>query len=201
MTILEIARRLDATARGGRWFARCPAHDDRQPSLSLREGSDGKTLLHCFAGCAPAAIVEALGLGVADLFADARPANRLPSRSPIERAQEALDDELTALLDREEQRLGFRPPPLTRFRNEARAAVERRFDVRLSRHAVPWWEVTPHDVDPEWQACIDRAIEEFVFEQGSTVECTREELAKLPQLQDDVLWRARALQSELADCV
>jgi hypothetical protein len=31
--------------------ARCPAHDDRRPSLSVREGADGRVLVWCFAGC------------------------------------------------------------------------------------------------------------------------------------------------------
>ena len=49
---------------GGRYngrngIARCPAHDDRHPSLSIAE-RDGKLLLHCFAGCDYHDIVEAL---------------------------------------------------------------------------------------------------------------------------------------------
>ena len=32
------------------WIDRCPAHDDNNPSLSIKETSDGKLLLHCFAG-------------------------------------------------------------------------------------------------------------------------------------------------------
>ncbi len=53
----------------GRWSARCPAHADRLPSLSIRE-ADSRILLHCFAGCKPEAIVEALGLEMRDLFTD-----------------------------------------------------------------------------------------------------------------------------------
>lgn len=52
----------------GRWMALCPAHPDRKPSLSVRV-LDGKILLHCFAGCAPDAVLAALGLDWADLFA------------------------------------------------------------------------------------------------------------------------------------
>lgn len=49
---------------GGRWTAnggmcRCPAHDDRTPSLSVRPGRT-RLLLHCFAGCAAADILRAL---------------------------------------------------------------------------------------------------------------------------------------------
>lgn len=43
-------------ALGGRWHgrygtARCPAHDDSRPSLSIGDGVDGKLLIHCHAGC------------------------------------------------------------------------------------------------------------------------------------------------------
>ena len=69
VTVDEILGRLDGVKRG---LARCPAHDDHNPSLSVSEGKDGRVLLHCFAGCETSAILERLGLTEADLF----PANR-----------------------------------------------------------------------------------------------------------------------------
>ena len=53
---------------GKGWSARCPAHDDRRASLSIAEGEDGTALAKCHAGCATSAIVETLGLKLADLF-------------------------------------------------------------------------------------------------------------------------------------
>jgi len=35
---------------GSGWSARCPAHEDRQASLSIAEGEDGRVLLKCHAG-------------------------------------------------------------------------------------------------------------------------------------------------------
>jgi hypothetical protein len=68
MTIEDFLTRLDGVKRTGRgWQAKCPAHDDRSPSLSIREGELG-VLLHCFAGCSLNTICEALGLMVRDLF-------------------------------------------------------------------------------------------------------------------------------------
>ncbi len=48
------------------WVARCPAHDDRDPSLSVAF-RDGRLLIHCFAGCFPEAVLEAVGLTWKDL--------------------------------------------------------------------------------------------------------------------------------------
>jgi hypothetical protein len=47
-------------------MARCPAHDDRDPSLSVAL-KGGRVLVHCFAGCAPEAVLEAVGLTWRDL--------------------------------------------------------------------------------------------------------------------------------------
>lgn len=50
------------------WLAKCPCHDDREPSLSISLGADGRILLKCFAGCSVEQIVRALGLEMRDLF-------------------------------------------------------------------------------------------------------------------------------------
>jgi len=65
-----LLRHLDAVREStpGSCMARCPAHEDRTPSLHIRECGDGTVLIHCFAGCPPAAVLEAVGLGLPDLF-------------------------------------------------------------------------------------------------------------------------------------
>jgi hypothetical protein len=65
--VLAALERVKPAGRG-KWKARCPAHDDRNPSLSISEGDNGAALIHCFAGCEPAAIVGAIGLELADLM-------------------------------------------------------------------------------------------------------------------------------------
>lgn len=52
----------------GHYTACCPAHNDRNPSLSISIGDDGEILLNCFAGCDIAAIVAALGCELHDLY-------------------------------------------------------------------------------------------------------------------------------------
>lgn len=52
------------------WTAKCPAHDDRNPSLSVGLGKDGRVLIKCHAGCNTEDVVHRLGLGMRDLFSD-----------------------------------------------------------------------------------------------------------------------------------
>ncbi|MDE3055573.1 MAG: AAA family ATPase [Verrucomicrobiota bacterium] len=66
---------------GAGYSACCPAHDDENPSLSIKEGCDGKILLHCFAGCPVDSICASLGLGVSDLFESDLTAKRSPIRT------------------------------------------------------------------------------------------------------------------------
>jgi putative DNA primase/helicase len=53
---------------GAGWNCRCPAHDDRNPSLSIHAGDDGRVLMHCHAGCTIDAVCGAIGLRASDLF-------------------------------------------------------------------------------------------------------------------------------------
>ena len=72
MTPLDVVlSRLRGVKKSGKQHvACCPAHEDARASLSVREGDDGRVLLHCFAGCATADVVAALGLTMRDLFPD-----------------------------------------------------------------------------------------------------------------------------------
>jgi len=65
---LVLSKLSDAKPNGQGWQARCPAHDDQNPSLSIAEGDDGRALLKCHAGCATEAVVAALGISMADLM-------------------------------------------------------------------------------------------------------------------------------------
>jgi len=53
---------------GGQYLVSCPAHDDRRPSLGVRELDDGRLLVRCYAGCATEDILNALDLEFADLY-------------------------------------------------------------------------------------------------------------------------------------
>lgn len=98
MTIEELLPHLHGVRpRGtGKWSARCPAHPDRTPSLSVAVGNQG-ILLKCFAACSAKEICSSLNLEMRDLFFDApdsSPVRRRPFR--LDHGQIALDFELTA---------------------------------------------------------------------------------------------------------
>ena len=92
MTADSFADMLRARPAGrGRWQARCPAHPDRNPSLSIKQGERG-ILLKCWShGCTPQQIVSAVGLSMRDLFdAPLTPASR--RELELRRATQAVED-------------------------------------------------------------------------------------------------------------
>ncbi len=70
MTPVEVmlSRLQKVKGKNGSWTACCPAHNDKGPSLAIREADDGRILLHCFAGCETLSVVQALGMDMTDLF-------------------------------------------------------------------------------------------------------------------------------------
>lgn len=76
-----LAQLPDAKRNASEWTARCPAHEDRDPSLSIGEGKDGAVLLHCHARCTPEDVVAALGLTMSDLF-----------ETPLERTKPSIGE-------------------------------------------------------------------------------------------------------------
>lgn len=62
MSFETIIAALDAKPSGTRYRAKCPAHGGRSQSLMISERDNGSTMLHCFAGCTPDAIMGAMGL-------------------------------------------------------------------------------------------------------------------------------------------
>jgi hypothetical protein len=59
----DIEAKLDGLKKSGDgWIARCPCHDDHNPSLSLTVTADGKVLAKCHAGCDQQQLVDELGL-------------------------------------------------------------------------------------------------------------------------------------------
>ena len=64
--------RLDAVRRitDSRYIAKCPAHDDGDPSLSIRQLPDSRILIKCFAGCGALDVLESVSLDWGVLMPD-----------------------------------------------------------------------------------------------------------------------------------
>jgi hypothetical protein len=71
-----IAEALGGRKVGAGWMARCPAHDDRKPSLSIGEGQGGTVLVHCHAGCDQHDVIAALNTSGLWAFDVRRPLHR-----------------------------------------------------------------------------------------------------------------------------
>jgi putative DNA primase/helicase len=88
MTAETIARALGGRNVGQGWTARCPAHDDRTPSLSIRDSDEDKVLVHCYAGCDQRDVIAALK--EQGLWADHGPRSlsQAARRMPVKRQQD-----------------------------------------------------------------------------------------------------------------
>jgi hypothetical protein len=69
---VQAALEAHGSRRQGALSWTCPAHEDQRASLSVKEGRDGRVVLHCHAGCRPEDVITALALGWADLFPEGR---------------------------------------------------------------------------------------------------------------------------------
>ena len=85
MTIETLLSRLDRVKETGpgRWLARCPSHNDKKPSLSIRETEDGVVLIKCWSGCGYEDVVASVGLEAQHLFA--KPPENRPPLKPHEK--------------------------------------------------------------------------------------------------------------------
>ena len=72
----------------GEYMCKCPAHEDRTASLSVREGDGGKILLHCMAGCSTGDVLRAMNLRMSDLFPEGSRSQlpRKPRQKPTQTA-------------------------------------------------------------------------------------------------------------------
>ena len=70
MSLETLIDRLDGVKETGRgkYLSRCPSHDDRSPSLAIKEEGDGHILLHCFAGCETENVLAAIGFTFSDVM-------------------------------------------------------------------------------------------------------------------------------------
>ena len=98
----------------GQWLACCPAHEDRSPSLAIKENSDGRILVKCFAGCGATDVVHAVGLTLADLF----PEGGKESFDPFAFARAQKKREVEAKAEKDHEKLVIEMADAKRQRGE-----------------------------------------------------------------------------------
>ena len=87
----ELLRLLsNVEEEGDHWKATCPAHEDTRPSLKISQGR-GCIVIHCWAGCRPLHVLQALGLGWDALYPKG---SKPPPKTEERRISEAVVESL-----------------------------------------------------------------------------------------------------------
>ena len=176
MTLNEFLDKFPKRTRSGRgWQAPCPAHDDRNPSLSIHE-REGKILVRCFAGCPTEAVLSALGLRLSDLFMDGKVNGK--SRGRVEepvRARLAVEElarakklplDFLRSLGLENQSNGVRIP----YKLTDGSLAKRHRIRRTLAHEDGWcyWTKGPGDIVPYglWRLADARKAGYFILPEG-----------------------------------
>ena len=92
MNAETIARALGGRKSGKGWSARCPAHDDSKPSLSLTDSDNGRVLIYCHAGCDQNTVINELKSTGLWTVTGRRPFRRAQSRRTAEPSQPSQDE-------------------------------------------------------------------------------------------------------------
>jgi hypothetical protein len=163
MTTHEIARRMRARETApGRYIAKCPKHNDRRASLTIGEGRDGKTLIHCWAGCATESVLASIGLSLRDLF-DGTQRTEVPQRVQQRPSEAEIRLSLALEADRvrkELERRGILGELLTDELNDIRRRVGARTGAALEPlHRSPYegGGFGGRDRDPLWPLIFEAA--------------------------------------------
>ncbi|HEY2476374.1 MAG TPA: hypothetical protein VGI19_16445 [Candidatus Cybelea sp.] len=138
--------------------------------MSIARGRDGRTLLHCYAGCSVGTIAQALGIGIQELFGDVFQAGQIrqgasflresAQRAPRNPSAADLRDALAAELQRYRVACGIEGLLRTAEINEVRAAIAQRFGVELAPVRRPLREggYGGRERDPLWPQIFEWAM-------------------------------------------
>ena len=162
LRLAPAAARLGLERPGDGASLRCPAHDDRNASLSATLAYDGKVLLRCHAGCATGDAVAALGLSWGNLFpagSRGRTGQRAAQRVPLSQIA-APDDGLAVLGEKLDRFLvaklaatrGWDPDLLLKLgcKGVSRRGVRVRFPFIRGGKTVYWQDRLIEDGEPRW---------------------------------------------------
>jgi hypothetical protein len=140
----EIAHALGGKSIGrSQWMAKCPSHQERTGSLSIKDGYAGP-LVYCFGGCAQSEVIQALvdrGLWPKhDREADDEEARRKRQERDRKAAAARLDDEAKERAKAASDLL--------------RAKTILRESVAPTTGSVVGIYLVARGIDPPWPACI-----------------------------------------------
>jgi DNA primase len=68
ISLIEVKTNHKRKIYGYGYMLRCPAHEDKNPSLSIGEGRDRRVLMKCFKGCSAKDICASIGKTMRNLF-------------------------------------------------------------------------------------------------------------------------------------
>lgn len=181
MTAADLVQRLPGSRRSGSgWRAPCPSHGSKGPTLSIGEGRDGRSLLKCFAGCAAAEILAAIGLELCDLMGQAtedRWARSRPWRQPT---REDIRDALRAAtaVYRADHRLDAADRLIAADVNAIRQSVAARLGISLPpiERRCADSAAAGRERDQVWPLLLDRAWHELWIEHDGREACCSVEL-------------------------
>ena len=158
-------------------MARCPAHNDKRPSLSLKE-LDDRTLIHCFAGCTAEEIMKAIGLSLKDLYKIKKEESKMEKKENKTKSLEQEIDELGQEFDleieeeetkekNEEVKLEKAPLSMVQKDTTGSATVEKRYQypdedgvvrymiLRMRNAKEPFYTVRPSE-DGEYKSGLGK---------------------------------------------
>ena len=123
MQASEFAALLHAKQlRRGHWIARCPAHPDKRPSLSIAEGRKQPIVFKCMsAGCTQEEILKAMGLTWRDLMGERVRTPELSQRLKDEHRLRQLEERKTECIRKQY----FDEPKRFRYWRRAEEGVRR----------------------------------------------------------------------------
>lgn len=160
MIIADFLTRLEdvhQTRRG--WTARCPAHADRRPSLSVAVGRDDRILVRCHAGCTPEEITHSVGLDLRDLFPDTMPTSE--PRRPRDARREVVQQFLRQPWNRRGNLLHYAIPDRIRVLRQRADMLRRAVSDAGDTEAA--WTVAAHAAQLDRHAdTIEDALAEAI---------------------------------------
>ena len=115
MSVEAILMMLEGVKTNGanKWVALCPVHGDKSASMGIKECSDGKVLINCFAcGANAMDVCEAAGVSVSELF----PADSSRPSGPSREQRATIETDKVIMMIYEADKRGGREQTLADYR-------------------------------------------------------------------------------------